>query len=213
MANWNVKGVKGGGSSNVLLYHFEIWLQEVKTSEKPQNTWPHGRIRTECLLNAVQQTTAEMTFLFDEISVGTGEMEVKWKSTWPVPCPYGGNNEISVTWTTRSSSNDELLINLMILGCCCDRLCDLVVRVPDYRSRRPGFDSRRYQIFWEVVVGLAILGGSLVNTAWRVLRLRMDETPSSYGGQLRIYWISSRGQPTRGDPLILGVGRGANNSP
>jgi hypothetical protein len=32
-----------------------------------------------------------------------------------------------------------------------DRLCDLVVRVPDYRSRGPGFDSRRYQIFWEVV--------------------------------------------------------------
>jgi hypothetical protein len=33
-----------------------------------------------------------------------------------------------------------------------DRLCSLVVRVPGYRSRDPGFDSRRYQIFWEVVV-------------------------------------------------------------
>jgi hypothetical protein len=32
-----------------------------------------------------------------------------------------------------------------------DRLCVLVVRVPGYRSRNPGFDSRRYQIFWEVV--------------------------------------------------------------
>jgi hypothetical protein len=32
-----------------------------------------------------------------------------------------------------------------------DRLCDLVVRVPGYRSRRPGFDSRSYQIFWDVV--------------------------------------------------------------
>jgi hypothetical protein len=28
-----------------------------------------------------------------------------------------------------------------------DRLCGLVVRVPDYRSRDPRFYSRRYQIF------------------------------------------------------------------
>jgi hypothetical protein len=27
-----------------------------------------------------------------------------------------------------------------------DRLCGQVVRVPGYRSRGPGFDSRRYQI-------------------------------------------------------------------
>jgi hypothetical protein len=32
-----------------------------------------------------------------------------------------------------------------------DRLCGLVVRVPGYKSRGPGFESRRYQIFWEVV--------------------------------------------------------------
>jgi hypothetical protein len=32
-----------------------------------------------------------------------------------------------------------------------DRLCGLVLTVPAYRSRGPGFDSRRYQIFWEVV--------------------------------------------------------------
>jgi hypothetical protein len=30
------------------------------------------------------------------------------------------------------------------------RLCGLVVRVLGYRSRGPWFDSRRYQIFWEI---------------------------------------------------------------
>jgi hypothetical protein len=32
-----------------------------------------------------------------------------------------------------------------------DRLCGLVVSVPGYRSRGPGFDTRLYQIFWDVV--------------------------------------------------------------
>jgi hypothetical protein len=32
-----------------------------------------------------------------------------------------------------------------------DPLCGLVVRIPSYKSRDSGFESRRYQIFWEVV--------------------------------------------------------------
>jgi hypothetical protein len=32
-----------------------------------------------------------------------------------------------------------------------DHLCGLVVKIPGYRSRGPGVDSRRYHIFWEVV--------------------------------------------------------------
>jgi hypothetical protein len=32
-----------------------------------------------------------------------------------------------------------------------DRLCGLLGTVPGYRYRGPGFDSRRYHIFWEVV--------------------------------------------------------------
>jgi hypothetical protein len=34
---------------------------------------------------------------------------------------------------------------------------------------------------------VAMLSESLVTTAWRVLRLRMEEKASRYGGQLRIY--------------------------
>jgi hypothetical protein len=40
-------------------------------------------------------------------------------------------------------------------------LYGLKVRVPDYRSRGPGFDSLRYQIFCEVV-GLELFPLSLV---------------------------------------------------
>jgi hypothetical protein len=32
-----------------------------------------------------------------------------------------------------------------------DPFCGLVVRVSDYRLRGPGFDSRRYQIFWVAI--------------------------------------------------------------
>jgi hypothetical protein len=41
-----------------------------------------------------------------------------------------------------------ILSKLLIAFRC---LCGLVVRVPGYRSRFPWFDSRCYQIFWEVV--------------------------------------------------------------
>jgi hypothetical protein len=44
-----------------------------------------------------------------------------------------------------------------------DHLCALVVRLPDYRFGDPGYDSRRYQIFWEVV-GLEWGPLSLVST-------------------------------------------------
>jgi hypothetical protein len=44
------------------------------------------------------------------------------------------------------------------------------------------------------------LSASIVTTAWRILRLRVKATASRYGGWLRIYWISSRGQSTKGGP-------------
>jgi hypothetical protein len=52
-----------------------------------------------------------------------------------------------------------------------DRLSGLVVRVPGYRSRGPGFDSRRYKIFWEVV-GLELGPISLM----RIIEELLDRT-------------------------------------
>jgi hypothetical protein len=49
-----------------------------------------------------------------------------------------------------------------------DCLCGLVVRVPGYTSRGSGFDSRSYQIFWEVV-GLERGPLSLVSTIEELL--------------------------------------------
>ena len=49
--------------------------------------------------------------------------------------------------------NLNLSLDLIVVGLSSDRLCGLVVRVSGYGYRGPGFDPRRYQIFW-VVVGL-----------------------------------------------------------
>jgi hypothetical protein len=48
---------------------------------------------------------------------------------------------------------------------------------------------------------------SLVGTAWRVLRLRMQKA-SRYGGELRIYQISSGIQSTMGGPPAWGLDEG-----
>jgi hypothetical protein len=40
-----------------------------------------------------------------------------------------------------------IIIIIIIIIIMMDRLCGIVVRVPGYRSRGPGFDSRCYQIF------------------------------------------------------------------
>jgi hypothetical protein len=64
----------------------------------------------------------------------------------------------------------------------------IVVRVPSYRSRGPGFDSRRYQIFCEIV-GLERGPLSLVSTIEELL----GRNSSGSGLENREYG--------RGDPL------------
>jgi hypothetical protein len=49
-----------------------------------------------------------------------------------------------------------------------DRFCGLVFRVSGYRSKGPGFDSRRFQIFWEPA-GLERGPLSLVKTTEELL--------------------------------------------
>jgi hypothetical protein len=56
-----------------------------------------------------------------------------------------------------------------------DRLCDLVVRAPGYRLRGACFDSRLYQIFWEVV-GLERGPLSLVSTIEELLGRKSSDS-------------------------------------
>jgi hypothetical protein len=67
-------------------------------------------------------------------------------------------------------------------------LCGLVVIVPRYRSKGPGFDSQRYQSFWEVV-GLERGPLSLLSTIEKLLG-----TKSSGSGLESLYY-------GHGDPL------------
>jgi hypothetical protein len=57
------------------------------------------------------------------------------------------------------------------------RLCGLVVRIPGYRSRGPGFDSRRYQIFWEIM-GLERGSLSLVRITEELLEWKSSGSES-----------------------------------
>jgi hypothetical protein len=77
----------------------------------------------------------------------------------------------------------------MVIWLFSDRLCSLVVRVPGYRSTGPGFDSRRYQIFWEVV-GLERGPLSHVSTIEGLL----GRNSSGFGLENREY---GRGNPLR----------------
>jgi hypothetical protein len=54
----------------------------------------------------------------------------------------------------RRADFPKVVLSICLLGSLSeiqDRFCGLVVRVPGYKSKGPGFGSRRYQIFWEIV--------------------------------------------------------------
>jgi hypothetical protein len=73
-----------------------------------------------------------------------------------------GNYKLNFSWILKDTlytvhvnssglNHSHTAINLSCLSLNFDRFCGLVVRVPGYISRGPEFDSRRYQIFWEIV--------------------------------------------------------------
>jgi hypothetical protein len=71
-----------------------------------------------------------------------------------------------------------------------DRLCGLVVIVSGYRSRGPGFDSRRYQIFWEVMGldwGPLSLMSTIEELLWRKSSGSSLENPE-YGRRDPLFW-------------------------
>jgi hypothetical protein len=53
-----------------------------------------------------------------------------------------------VNYACLSNILQAPLLNIAVLFAL-DRLCGLVMIVSGYRSKGPGFDSRRFQIFWE----------------------------------------------------------------
>jgi hypothetical protein len=73
-----------------------------------------------------------------------------------------------------------------------DGLCGLVVGVPGFRSRDPMFDSRRYQIFWEVV-GLERGALSLVRITDVFLEWKSSRSGSRKSGltAVRIRWADN----------------------
>jgi hypothetical protein len=93
-----------------------------------------------------------------------------------------------ISYSISLSSHLLHLSNFLSFILMFDLLCRLVVRVPGYRSRGPGFDSRIYQIFWKVM-GLEWGPLSLVSITEELL----GRNSSGFGLENREYG--------RGDPL------------
>jgi hypothetical protein len=82
-----------------------------------------------------------------------------------------------------------------------DRHYDLVVRVPGYRTRGPGFDSRRYHNLWEVV-GLEWGPIRLVSTIEELLKRKS----SGYGLENREFDCRDPPRWLLGTPLSSKIG-------
>jgi hypothetical protein len=86
-------------------------------------------------------------------------------------CNFHGHG--ALCWPIPSGEVKPISAPIASLDC----LCGLVVRVPGYRSRGPGLDSRSYQILWEVV-GLEGDSLSLVSITEELLERKSSDSRS-----------------------------------
>jgi hypothetical protein len=77
-----------------------------------------------------------------------------YSSTFKMKAACSSETSVHICQTTwrHVQKKNEKRLNIFISSSQIDWLCGPVVRVPGYRSRYPGLDSRCYKIFWEVVV-------------------------------------------------------------
>jgi hypothetical protein len=125
-------------SSSVKIIYMELWshvspfVQTIRVNGSMQQrpTWDFDNPPTVEVISHIQLCLKV-------------HYHVKWPYHWTI-------NVLRQSATSDHTSSMAIII-LYSLLCVLDRLCGLVVRVPGYKSRGPGFDSRRYQIFWEVM--------------------------------------------------------------
>jgi hypothetical protein len=103
-----------------------IWVEEFSQgrSKVADDSWPDAEV-------------ADTTFM---LRASLGQVYQRW---WRICREVNGYFffQIRISHDLRSMANYDMFTDSP------DRLCGLVVRVPDYRCRGPGFDSLHYQIF------------------------------------------------------------------
>jgi hypothetical protein len=187
-----------------------------------KNCYFHGTCRSSCLCQTTFRISEQLAFQCQVCRFGV-------TPSWENPCEsYGLNDKLLLSLEgTVPTGLTTIFYYLTALGAFrspfsltpyervplvvlslymsavvknWDRLCGLVVRVPGYRSWGPGFDSRRYQIFWELV---ALERGPL--SLVRIIEELLEWKSSSSGQENRINGRGSVALTTR-HPLPAKVG-------
>jgi hypothetical protein len=114
-------------------------------------------------------------------------------------CEFGISNAESFMENLAKDLSilDGVCIFYFIFKYLCDRLCGLVVKSSWLQIQRSGFDSRRYQIFREVV-GMEQGSLTLVSTTEELL----ERKSSSFGLENRDYGHRASATPTSWHPSI-----------